>query len=95
MKFAALIALVSASQMEDYLTEDVHAHYNASTVKKVFGMFKQLEQLGNEAEADFHKKNPHFERDMKKMGQWVMSRYGGDLMAWKNSKSVRAVEMHK
>jgi len=65
MKFTALIAIASASQMEDYLTEDVRTHYPASTIQKVMGMFHQLEQLGNEAETQFHQDHPNFESEMK------------------------------
>jgi len=91
MKYAALIALVGASELEEL----VRVHYPKKTVDTVKGIHMELFKEFMAAKADFEAENPHFGEDMGKFGEWAYGRYGKDLEAWGKSGSVRAVNDHK
>jgi hypothetical protein len=81
--------------LENELTENVRVHYPAETVRGFMGMMGELEQLGNEAEANLHQEWPNMERDMRELGQYAAQRYGRDAMEFAHSPSVRAAMTHK
>merc|ERR1719450_53640 len=47
------------------------------------------------AEAAFMKEHPNFKKNVRKFFAKAGERYGPELMAWGNSKSVKAAEAHK
>jgi len=91
MKYAALIALVGASD----LSELVRVHYPKETLQAAQQIGQELEAEFGAIGEEFNKEHPDFGKNMGRFGEWALNRYGKDLEAWGRSPSVRAVNQHK